>query len=226
MDWDWKLFGVYPPFWIHKFQNIPGLEPFLIWSYRNLNIIASAAFVLLLLNTKFLKRFILTIYVATMMSFPIWVSVPAISPIGMYVNNNLKASVPKDIATYIKSYPVTVRLAVDSTIIDATFTGLGRYPISTFPSMHAAWAFIIGCFVFKLRPPAIIVFLPFLIGTTLGAVYVAQHYSVDIMAGFLIAALAMLITGYIEKKYAEKECRDIGVGPNVVNLRKMVRKRA
>jgi membrane-associated phospholipid phosphatase len=178
------------------------------------------------LNTKFLKRFILTIYVATMMSFPIWVSVPAISPIGMYVNNNLKASVPKDIATYIKSYPVTVRLAVDSTIIDATFTGLGRYPISTFPSMHAAWAFIIGCFVFKLRPPAIIVFLPFLIGTTLGAVYVAQHYSVDIMAGFLIAALAMLITGYIEKKYAEKECRDIGVGPNVVNLRKMVRKRA
>jgi membrane-associated phospholipid phosphatase len=60
--------------------------------------------------------------------------------------------------------------------------------------MHAAWALIIGCFVFMHRPPSIIAFLPFLIGTTLGAVYVAQHYCVDIIAGFIIAALAILIT--------------------------------
>lgn len=205
MDLDWKIFGVYPPFWIHKFQNIPALESFLIWSYKNIKLMTSITFVLLLLkDIKLLKKYILAIFLAGIISFPIWISVPAISPVGMYVSDNLNIGVPKEISDYIKSYPVTKRLAINSISMDMSYAvAQGKYSITTFPSMHAAWAVVIAYFIFLIWPPLIIVAVPFLLGTVLGAIYIAQHYAVDILAGFLIAVLAIVITNYVERRYGK-----------------------
>lgn len=202
MDLDWKIFSVYPPFWIHKFQNIPGLEVFLIWAYRQIPSIASAVFIVLLIkNVALLKKMILTLFLAAMISFPIWITVPAISPVGMYVSDTLSVGIPEKISDYIKSYPVSERLANNSVAIDQTYTFLkGAQSIQTFPSMHGAWAFIDGYFIFMVWPPLLIIFLPFLLGTMTGAMYVAQHYAVDIIAGILVATLTIIIVNYIYRK--------------------------
>ena len=79
-------------------------------------------------------------------------------------------------------------------------------PTSTFPSMHAAWGVLIAYAGITLSPWSGIVLVPLAILNGFGAVYILEHFSVDIFFGFFIAFVAIAITEVLlrfDKKYFE-----------------------
>ena len=77
-------------------------------------------------------------------------------------------------------------------------------PISTFPSMHAAWGTVIAYTGIVLCPWLGIALVPLSILNDFGAVYILEHYSVDIFLGIIIALISIFITEMLmrrEKKY-------------------------
>ena len=79
-------------------------------------------------------------------------------------------------------------------------------PISTFPSMHAAWGIVIAYAGVILWPPLGIILIPWAIINGIGAVYILEHYSVDIFLGVFIALISIIITELLfnlENKYFE-----------------------
>lgn len=67
---------------------------------------------------------------------------------------------------------------------------LDRMPASdAFPSLHTAWAVIMVAFAAAYANRLLWVMVPWAVGTVVGALYFQQHYLIDVMGGFAVAAL-------------------------------------
>lgn len=79
-------------------------------------------------------------------------------------------------------------------------------PISTFPSMHAAWGIIIAYAGMILWPPLGIILIPLALVNGVASVYILEHYAVDIFLGYAVALISIIITEVLfrfEKTYFE-----------------------
>ena len=86
-------------------------------------------------------------------------------------------------------YPVTV-----FTIYELVTSN----PVAAMPSLHATYPFLLFIFAVKYwgRKGILLIFLP--LGIGISSVYLAEHYFIDILAGFLYATLTFLL---IERLY-------------------------
>ena len=73
-------------------------------------------------------------------------------------------------------------------------------PVAAMPSLHAAYPFLLFLFAVKYwgRKGAATIVLP--LGIGLSAVYLAEHYVIDILAGFLYAVIASLAIERVYRK--------------------------
>ena len=72
--------------------------------------------------------------------------------------------------------------------------------------MHAAWGVIIAYAGISMCPWLGIIFVPWALLNGVGAVYILEHFSVDIFLGIIVALLAIIITEALlsfEDKYFE-----------------------
>jgi len=79
-------------------------------------------------------------------------------------------------------------------------------PVAAVPSLHAAWALLIGLFFWSsvrrrwLRP--LLLVQPLLMAFTV--VYGAEHYAVDVLAGWAYVAATFVVCGAVERWWARR----------------------
>lgn len=226
-EWDYQIFGVYLVFWLQKFNGWL-MDFVLINAYQGLTIVFPIIFFSLLMFKKNLfRQFTLAALMAPMIAYPFWRAWPAISPSGIFRHNITKSVIPADIKNEIAAFSLTEKQKVfDQSLEDFWIDKTGRtFAITSFPSMHAAWGIISTYFGILLWRPLAIILIPWVILNSFGAIYVLQHYGVDMPAGTIVGILAIIIAGFLlrlEKKYLspspqvflmidvfQKDCRNL-----------------
>lgn len=205
-NWDYKVFGVYPAFWLQKFSGLIA-DTILINAYQGLTIVFPVIFFNLLMFKKvWFRQFALATLMAPMIAYPFWRFWPTISPNEMFRYNITKSEIPASIQNELKLINFTeTQEKFDRHVEDFWIDKTGRtFAVTAFPSMHAAWGIISAYFGILLWKPLAIILIPWAIFNSLGAVYTLQHYGVDMIAGTLVGVLTIFIAIFLvrfEKKY-------------------------
>jgi membrane-associated phospholipid phosphatase len=83
---------------------------------------------------------------------------------------------------------------------DLVLQGVGN-PVAAMPSLHAGIAFLVAMYgIWRLRSPLRWLLLLYPLAMSLALVYFAEHYVVDILAGFVLAAVVMVGCGLWERQ--------------------------
>ena len=211
LSWDKSIFTTNPGVWmIDKFTGT-FLESILLWVYNS--IFAVLAVVLLasfFFNKQSFRRLILSFFIAWMIALPLWFLFPTVSPDLMFRLNKLNmanAAETKSFNNFNPSPELKNNLDFQEQVHIINEDPTKRLlPTSTVPSMHAVWGVLIAYAGITLSPWFGIFLVPWALLNGVGAVYILEHFSVDIFFGFFIAFVAIIITEILlrfEKKYFE-----------------------
>jgi len=194
LHWEKIIFKTYPFLWIHSQANplktlLDTFSPLIIFSFFSLAVVMIFTGLLFyFLKRRIFSAYIIAIALTILLSFPFWYLVPVNSPNNFYLSKNIPPSykapqkviqIEKDFRNQQKELP----------------------PISTFPSMHVAWAIIVLYYLKKFKKETAILTIFWLILLSIGTIYLAQHYFLDILLSFPIAALSITLANFIVKKY-------------------------
>lgn len=209
MDFDYFIFGGAPLFFITNFVNKTGkffLSNVLVISYSILSIIFPILLLILFIKNKILARkFIMFFFLAQFISFPLWFLMPALIPYTMYIENPLKINVPENISKNIKTFnPDTASKAFLENISQNHKKTNNYLDLTTMPSMHACWGLGIVYFAFQVCLGLGFISLIWFFLEITGAMYLGEHYSLDIFLGLLVFLGSMFLVNLlfgVEKKY-------------------------
>ena len=205
LHWDIALFHTYPANALNVFftnHSFVGAVSF--YSYMMISVFISTTLVLLLCsNTKKFRQFLLSFCLVGFIGLIFWHFIPATSERG-YIDVNVTHASSSMIGDY-KATPAPVTIpyleATDKLWIDPT----GRsFNVSTFPSMHAAWATLVLLALLTTWRKLGILITPWFVALCLGAVAIYQHYAVDIFAGIILAVIVFFSVGKLldrEERY-------------------------
>lgn len=208
-----KIFGMFPPGSIKAIVSGHVMESSLVNSYELLTFLIPIFFAFFILfDRKSFRKLMLAYTLAFFIAIPFWVNVPAISPSGMYRFNLLKQPIPEYVEeSYIKHqlspYMVDKIALIEIPYVDVTFRSMA---ISSFPSMHAAWAIILAVLSIMIYWPIGVVVSIWALLNMIGAIYVEQHFAVDILFGGIIGIISLWLSIkiismerlYYEEKYS------------------------
>jgi len=207
MEIDYRVFGVYPPLWIHSHGNF--LKPvfdrassLIISSYAILGIVIGLVWLsALVVDVTIFYRIATAFFLSFILSIPFWYAIPAVSPFELYTDNVLGVEPPPRVASALEIFePNTETHMVFDRLRQMKKSGENNsFRITTMPSMHVAWATVVVYFGIMLYSPAAFILIPYYLFNAVGTVYLLQHYAVDIPAGMLIAGVAIAISSYISK---------------------------
>ena len=211
LSWDKSIFSTNPGVWMIDRFGGTFFESVLLWVYNSIFIMLY--FVLLLsflFNKKSFRRLILSFFIAWMIALPLWFLFPTLSPDLMFRLNKLNmanAAETKSFNSFNPSPLLKNNLDFQEQVHIINENPAKRLlPTSTFPSMHAVWGVIIAYAGITLSPWLGLFLIPWAILNGFGAVYILEHFSVDIFFGFFIACVAIVITEmllHFESKYFE-----------------------
>ncbi len=210
MGVDQSILGFHP--FLISYYEIPfidNISSLFVNGYMHLGLVMSFGWAIFYFSKrkKIFGRYILALALVCFMSIPIWYSFPSNSP--RHFNNIdnphfLDESYPVDESdTFLINTIISENELNENVSKFQENTGIKRgdiAPISTIPSMHVAWAIIIVYYFFIFNKRTIFFILPWFFFSTYGAVYLGQHYFIDVVVSFPIAILAILITNWIIKK--------------------------
>ena len=212
MELDKSITGFYPFLYSYDNPFSKSMALLLILPYALLGAAMGFSWIIFYIDRrkKILSRYILAMSIAPMISLPVWFFFPANSP---HFLNNIYNPEYLDGTYYDQKTDFSIKEIVNNHLADQRVldfnnrAGVGQTgvaPISTAPSMHVAWAIIIVYYLFKFRRKTIYFTLPWAIFSSLGAVYLGQHYFIDVLVSLPVAFIAIGLTGYlfkIEKRY-------------------------
>lgn len=216
MDWDFKLFGNYVPFWLQSSANsfkpiIDSLTPIIIATYKNLTAILSLTLLIALAYYyKHFYRLLLAVVLTVMISVPLWLYLPALTPHEAFFDNTLKISIPTAIQTSLTLYEPNKDLKKYFTYIDyiKQENPAANQVVTTIPSLHIALGTLITYFAISAWPILAVLFIPYFIFNVASTMLTLQHYAVDALAGVMVAILAILISSLLIKKIDPEFDRD------------------
>ncbi len=198
---DFWFAGAYP-FLKMGVLNIPDwLTRLIEFSFSNLTPLTVLGAVLIFLKDKeTFSKYAVSFFLVTFMMMPIWVAVPVLSPQDRFLDNVYDMMIPTaemkaELSAYDRSGPTSNFLEM----IRESKKNLDIMPSTTFPSAHAAWAAVELYFLIQTSWAVAAVFAPFLILSTFGTFYLAQHYFVDAPAGILIGIVSVLLINLLFK---------------------------
>ncbi len=219
MKWDKSITGFHISLWPYYQNSFLGcLTPLLIKAYAVLGAVMGISILVFLLrrNRELLTQYVLAIALAVILAFPIWASIPANSP--RYLNVLYQPQYmgidfenkDESISELTKDYQLDARILdyYDEMGIQTD----GVMPISTIPSMHVVWGIIIVYYLSKFRRWTLFFSLPWLVFSTWGAVYLGQHYFVDVLVSLPVALLAVCLANglvALEKRYYQESKLDL-----------------
>ncbi len=180
---------------IEIIKNIPLIEYLIIFSYANLSIIFSLVIFLVSDDKNSIRKIISSFFISIIISFPIWIMVPAVSPDSLYFaeifdkqNTEINFSIIDTSDNFKNTIKFLRKIWVSE---DNSF-----YSISSFPSIHTAMGVISIYVLFDSKKRRILVwFLSLMMFfEIIGTFYLLQHYFLDTIMGVIIAILALKIS--------------------------------
>ncbi len=196
-----------PRLWIINKVTLTGWDFVLTYIYKKLQwIFALVLVALLLIQKQLLRKYIFAFFLAPMLALPMWLALPAITPNEMYRNNMFHIPAINVIQKEYEQTPLGYYLHTFMDLIEEHIENpQQKYPlISTNPSMHVCWGFLITYFAILLWRPLGLLFIPWFLLTCVSTLYTFQHYLIDIPTGILCAIITIILTNYLfsyEKKY-------------------------
>ncbi len=126
--------------------------------------------------------------------FAVWILVPALSPQDRFIDNVYKLPIPSEISGALAHYSPQPEIRNFLLKERAYKNGLTDMSTSTMPSAHVFWAFILGYYLFRKNKKLFGLVLPILILSSIGTVFFAQHYFVDVPAAVLVGIFSVALT--------------------------------
>jgi len=180
------------------------LARFIVWSFESMSgLLLVAAFIVAYVREEILRELVASFCFCMILMVPAWFLFPALSPQDRFVDNIYHLPETAMIAAAVSQYHPVAPIADFLTSVRAEKSGLADLPTSTLPSAHAAWAVLVGYYLFRARRWLGWIALPILIASTAGTVILAQHYVFDVPVGILIAAFAIFLVSTVAKKETE-----------------------
>lgn len=176
---DRRLFGETPSILLQRFVT-PGLSNAMAFFYF-LHLVLPPVLALLLYRSRrpLFREFLLAVLLAGCLGSLGYVTVPATGP---------NAAFPHLFAVPLKGVlyePVTRILDV------------ARAPRDVFPSLHVGISTLVLWYGFRRSRPTGLVLLPLVLGNWVSTLYLRYHYLVDVFAGWLTAAFAVALAGWL-----------------------------
>ena len=203
--WDEKIFSVYPFVWLSNAFDYDWLNRPLFYIYIYISVILSGTFIMLFLFSRdfLFRRAVLAFIAVLIISFPVFYFLPCQDPSNYFLRNIRGYSFSTETSSMLKDYaPNALTAGYISQIAEAE-TNVSRdnaVPISCFPSMHAAWSFLIVYFLAKLRRWSLFLSLPWLALLLLSGIYFAQHYAVDYLIVLPIVVISLFLANLLIKQ--------------------------
>jgi len=211
LSWDRAIFKTDPGIWlINKFGGT-FLEKVFLLTYNSLFLLLAIILLIsFIFNKKAFRKLLLSFFISWMISLPLWFLFPTLSPDFMFRQNKLKLAAPQECKAF-NNFKCSDQLKEnlqfqDGVHIVSLNPNQKSLSTSTFPSMHAAWGVIIAYSGIAIWPWLGIILIPFAILNCISAVYILEHFVVDIILGIFVAIISIVVTELLlrfEKKYFE-----------------------
>ncbi|MGH9445869.1 MAG: phosphatase PAP2 family protein [Terriglobia bacterium] len=192
LHWDKWLFGVEPTIYLQRIIS-PPLTAWMQFSYAfHLYVIPIVAcFIYLLRPRARFREMMCGLVVVSFFGILGYLIVPAIGP--MYTLHNLY------------TVPLSQPLAVFNRQIQ--FIDLARVKRDCFPSLHVGISFLVWLYAWRNSKTLFWILSPFILSLWLSTVYLRFHYTVDCLAGFVLAPLCYLLANWLYERYGEVSVR-------------------
>jgi len=196
---DRMIFGVQPCVWAERLIT-PGRTELMQFLYLNFFWIAPSTSLVLLLKRRWTDFRAATLGVVTcfFMGYALYVVFPAAPP---------RLVLVYEFTRNLRGYPVGF-----SSLSAGAFALLPVDSRAAFPSLHAATSLVALVFAWRHLRFWFWVLLPFVLGLWASTIYLRHHYFVDLVAGWLLAPLAVWAAPRIDAWWARQQ-RALGYEP-------------
>jgi membrane-associated phospholipid phosphatase len=196
---DVALFGVEPTLWAERFIT-PARTEWMQFFYANFSWLAPSASLILLGRRRFSEFRAVTLAVMTcfFLGYFLYVLFPAAPP-----RLVLQTSYTKNLYGYPQFFS---RLNAEA------FALLPVDSRAAFPSLHTAVTLVMLACAWRHLRAWFFVALPFVVGLWVSTIYLRHHYAVDLLAGFLLAPVALYLSPRLDRRWAARQ-RALGIEP-------------
>ncbi len=198
---DQALFGLQPCVWAERLIT-PLRTELMEFCYMNFFWIAPSTSIVLLLQRRWSAFRATTVGVIAcfFIGYALYVVFPAAPP---------RLVLAAEFTRNLRGYPVGFsKLAAD------TFSLLPVDSRAAFPSLHAAASLVALVFAWRHARAWFWVLVPFVLGLWTSTIYLRHHYFVDLVAGWLLAPVAIFVGPRIDRWWAQRQ-RSLGYQPAV-----------
>jgi membrane-associated phospholipid phosphatase len=174
-----KIFGTIPTLVLQQLYRTPILD-YLGAVFYSLHFIAPTvfAFVLWRTSSKNFKSYTLALAICTYSALITFLVYPVAPPWFGVNATRILFDVDRDIG-----------VPVYRTIFDF----IDSNPFAAFPSLHAAFPWLISLFALKIKKAKALPILVYPVGVWFSAVYLGEHYVVDVLGGIAYATVAFIV---------------------------------
>ena len=186
---DRALFGTDPTVWLQRFIH-PLLTDLFFVSYLAYYFIAIALGVVIWMRDRAVaRRFIFTLTLAYVLSYAGYFAVPALGPR----------------VALAGSHSVPLETTAVSRAISSTLDQLENTKCDVFPSGHTMIAVIVMIVAYQRARDTFWWLLPVATGLVISTVYCRFHYVVDVIAGTILAVIAVPLGDAIYDRLSQRE---------------------
>jgi hypothetical protein len=195
---DFWLTGTYPFLKLEMIKFPAWLIEAIEFSFSNLTVfLVLAALITYFKNKTAFSKYAVAFFASIILMVPIWLAVPVMSPQDRFIDNVYHLKDPPQMTSALRDFSPVPQVETFLVQMRKSKEGLDMMPTTTFPSSHAAWATIAFIFLLETSCAASIFLAPFLILSTIGTFFLAQHYFVDAPAGILIGVVSALVVSFL-----------------------------
>lgn len=202
---DFWLTGTYPFLRLEMIRFPDWLIEATEFSFLNLPFfLVLTAGITYLRNRKAFAKYAVAFFTSIILMIPLWLLVPVMSPQDRFIDNVYQQQDPPRMTAALDKFtpvPETERFLKQ---MRKSKDGLDIMPTTTFPSSHAAWAAIAFIYLLEASAAAGTIFFPFLLLSTIGTFYFAQHYLIDTPAGIVVGIISVLIVSMIFRDSSDR----------------------
>jgi membrane-associated phospholipid phosphatase len=191
---DRALFGVSPCVWAERFVT-PARTEIMALFYAGFFWIAPSLPVLLLVlrRGRQLREAMLGIVTCFYLGYALYVVLPAAPP---------RLYLAPEFHVNLKGYPNLLH-----SLSEQTLSLLPADSRAAFPSLHAAVSLLALVYAWRHVRRFFWPLLPFVLGLWVSTIYLRHHYFVDLVAGWLLAPIALFVAPRLESGWARLGAR-------------------
>lgn len=201
---DHVIFGNDLFFVMRNLSHMYFFEEIVLYSYKWIGILMSMFGIYAYFKRPIIfRKFVSAIFLCTALSIPFWYTFPAVAPASLFLTNIFRLPLTAQTIDSIENDHISPLLHKSLLEQNALYFDptLRNIPISTNPSMHTAWGLILAFYFYQYSRRYAWIGGFYALCNILGALYIGQHYSIDILFGGIIAVLTLWI---VEKVFSRR----------------------